>query len=101
MDIPHQIGLITGAAKDYQDGLMSLETLVHKVEGLLGVIEDDRLSEELSDDLFDLEDINAHTSMEDYNFEAEGKSVVDRAVKEIILKTESYLARREVDPTPD
>jgi hypothetical protein len=57
---------------------------------LLDVIEDRALSSELSDALFNLEEINAYTYMADYDFEASGRSVVDRAVNEIIAKTETY-----------
>lgn len=89
MDIAYQISLITGAAKDYQDGLMSLQTLIHKVEGLLAVIEDEALSGELSDALFALEDVNAHTDMAGYDFEANGRPIVESAVREIIAKTQS------------
>jgi hypothetical protein len=93
MDVAYQISLITGAARDYQDGLMSLQTLIHKAEGLVAVIEDDALEGELSDALFALESVNAHLHMPGYDFEARGKSIVDRAVKEIIAKTESYSSR--------
>lgn len=95
IDKPHQINLMLGAARDYQDGLMSLQTLVWKVEGLLNVIEDDALSDELSDALSTLEEINAYSYTADYDFEAEGKSAVDRAVKEIIAKTEPSASRLE------
>jgi hypothetical protein len=93
IDKPHQIKLMLGAARDYQDGLMSLQTLIWKIEGLLDVIEDEALSDDLSDGLFALEEINAYTYMPGYDFEARGRSVVDRAVKEIIAKTESYSSR--------
>jgi hypothetical protein len=91
MDVAYQIGLITGAARDYQSSLMSLQALIHKIEGLLAVIEDTNLSRELEDALFALEYVNAHTFMADYDFEAEGKEAVDRAVNEIIAKTELYI----------
>jgi len=90
MDVAYQISLITGAAKDYQDGLMSLHTLIHKVEGLLAVIEDDALSDKLSDAVFALEVVNAHADISGYDFEANGRSIVERAVQEIIAKTEAY-----------
>lgn len=79
-----------GAARDYQEGLMSLQTLIWKIEGLLDVIEDEALSDQLSNALFDLEYVNAHTCMAGYDFETEGRSTVDRAVNEIIAKTEPY-----------
>jgi hypothetical protein len=93
MDVAYQISLITGAAKDYQAGLMSLQTLIHQVEGLVAVIEDDALDRELSDPWFALESVNAHLHMPGYDFEAQGRSIVDRAVEEIIAKTESYSSR--------
>lgn len=99
IDKPHQVGLMLGAAKDYQDGLMSLQTLIWKIEGLLNIIEDDALSDQLSGALFALEDVNAHTCMTDYDFEARGRSVVDRAVKEIIAKIEAYSQSRRISWT--
>ena len=56
----------------------------------MAVIEDTALSRELADALFALEYANAHTFMADYDFEAKGKLAVDRAVSEIIAKTETY-----------
>jgi hypothetical protein len=93
MDVAYQVTLITGAATDYQDGLMSLQTLIHKVEGRVAVIEDDALERSLSDALFALESINAHTLLPGNDFDAHGKSVVDRAVKDIVAKTESHSSR--------
>jgi hypothetical protein len=93
MDVAYQVSLITGAARDYQEGLMSLQTLIHKVEGLLAVTEERALARELSDAICDLEDVNAHAGMPDYDFEARGKLIVERAVRQIIAKTESYLAK--------
>lgn len=91
MDVAHQIGLIAGAAKDYQDGLMSLQTLIHRVEGILAILEGHPLEDKIANAMFSLEDVNAHTYMPGYDFEAGGKSVVDRAVQEIIVKVEPYL----------
>jgi hypothetical protein len=71
IDKSHQINLMVGAAKDYQDGLMSLQTLIWKVEGLLSIIEDDDLSAALSEALFSLEEINAYTYIAGYDFEAQ------------------------------
>jgi hypothetical protein len=79
-----------GAAKDYQNGMMSLGMLISKVEGLLSVIEDDALSDKLSNALFALEEIHAYTTLGDYDFETRGRAVVDRAVNEIVARTESY-----------
>jgi hypothetical protein len=93
IDKSHQVKLMLGAARDYRDGLMSLQTLIWKIEGLLNIIEDDALNEELSDSLFALEEINAYTFMANYDFETRGKSVVDRAVNEIIAKTEQHSSR--------
>jgi hypothetical protein len=95
IDKPHQINLMIGAARDYQDGLMSLQTLIWKIEGLLSVIDDNALSRELSDALFALEEINAYTYTADYDFESEGKSIVDRAVKEIVARIETYSSHPE------
>lgn len=90
IDKPRQIDLILGAAKDYQDGLMSLQTLIGKIGGLLNIIEDVALSDQLSDTLFALEDVNAHTGMADYDLEVRGKPIVDRTVKEIMATIEAY-----------
>jgi len=91
MNVAHQIGLISGAATDYQNGLMPLQMLIHRIEGILAVLDGHELEDEISDALFALEDVNAHTYMPDYDFEARGKATVDRAVQEIIAKSRTYL----------
>jgi hypothetical protein len=95
MDIAHQISLIEGAARDYQDGLMPLQMLVHRVEGILAILDGHAVEDEIGDALFALEDVNAHTYMPDYDFATKGRSIVDRAVEEIIAKTQKYLPRSE------
>jgi len=40
IDKARQIRLMLGAAEDYQSGVMSLQTLIWNLEGLLNVIED-------------------------------------------------------------
>jgi hypothetical protein len=96
IDKPYQIKLMLGAAKDYQEGLMSLQTLIWKIEGLANIIEDEALSDKLSDALFVLEEINAYTYMPDYDFEARGKTIVDRAINEIIDKVGSYSSQQRM-----
>jgi hypothetical protein len=94
IDRARQIHLMLGAIKDYQDGLMSLQTLIWKLEGLLNVIEDRDLSGELDDNMCLLEEINAYTYADkDYDFESEGKPLVDRTVDEIVARVEPYLSR--------
>jgi hypothetical protein len=93
IDKPHQIKLLLGAAEDYQHGLMSLQTLIWKIEGLLNVIDDDILSDELSDALFTLEEINAYTYTDGYDFEVNGRSVVDRALRGIIATIELHVPK--------
>lgn len=95
MDKAFQISLLIGAARDYQDGLMSLQTLIHKIEGLLAVTEEHALAREISNSVCDLEVVNAHIDMADYDFEADGRPVVERAVKDIIAKAEPYARRSE------
>ena len=36
----HQVNLMSGALKDYQEGLMSLGMLIQKVEGILEIMQD-------------------------------------------------------------
>ena len=55
IDKLYQLKLLLGAVEDYQNGLMSLQTLIWKVEGLLNIIESKELKRELQDPLFTLE----------------------------------------------
>jgi hypothetical protein len=90
IDKPYQIGLMRGAIKDYQDGLMPLDTLIAKIEGLLSVIDDKALWDDVFNDFLDLEQINASSYSPDYDFEKHGRQIVQQALGEILAKTESY-----------
>jgi hypothetical protein len=92
MDKAHQMNLLLGAAKDYQNGLISLGNLIATIVGLLSILEDQVLSDQLFRACFTLEEINAYTFIGDYDFETKGKPIVDRAVNEIIAKVGSYPA---------
>jgi hypothetical protein len=94
MDKAHQLELLSGAARDYQDGLMSLGILIQKIEGVLEVLNDRTLKDQLFSALLALEEVYARTRIGDFDYNKYGKAVVDRAVDEIISKTESYSARR-------
>ena len=94
IDKLYQLKLLLGAVEDYQNGLMSLQTLIWKVEGLLNIIESKELKRELQDPLFTLEEINAYVQVGDgYDFQSEGKPIVDRAVFEIVERARPYLSR--------
>jgi hypothetical protein len=94
IDKAHQIRLLLGAIEDYQSGLMSLQALIWKTSGLLDVIDDQELNDDVDDSMTILEEINAYTHAEkDYDFASNGKPLVDRAVAEIVAKTEPYLSR--------
>jgi hypothetical protein len=94
IDKARQVRLMLGAIEDYQADLMSLQTLIWKLNGLLNIIDDQELSDELDANMCLLEEINAYTYADkDYNFESEGKPLVDRAVVEIGAKTEPYASR--------
>ncbi len=74
---------------------MPLQTLIHRIEGILAILEGHAVEDEIADALFALEDVNARTYMPDYDFETKGRSIVDRAVEEIITKTQKYPPRSE------
>jgi hypothetical protein len=94
IDRARQIQLMLGAVTDYQDGLVSLQTLIWKLNGLLDVIDDQELSDEVDENMCLLEEINAYTCADkDYDFVSEGKPLVDRAVAEIVAKAEPYASR--------
>jgi hypothetical protein len=94
IDKARQVRLMLGAIEDYQANLMSLQTLIWKLNGLLDIIVDQELSDELGDNMCLLEEINGYTyEGEDYDFESDGKPLVDRAVMEIVAKTEPYASR--------
>jgi len=90
MDKAHQINLIVGAAQDYQNGLMTLGVLIQKIEGILEILNDRGLKDELFDALLVLEEVYARTRIGEFDFEKDGKAFVERAVSEIIVKAESY-----------
>jgi hypothetical protein len=70
------------------------ETLIWKLSGLLDVVDDQELTDEIDDHMCLLEEINGCTyADEDYDFESEGKPLVDRAVVEIVAKIAPYASR--------
>ena len=92
MDKKHQMGLLLGSVRDYQDGMMPLGMLVDKVEGILDILQDRAIRDELFDGLLALEEVYARVQTEDFDFEKDGRPVVDRALKELLTKGEAFLA---------
>ena len=90
IDKVYQVRLMRGAIEDYQNRLMSLDILVSKIEGLLSVIDDKALWDQVFDAFFDLEQVNASSCTAGYDFERYGRPVVERAIEEILAKTETY-----------
>ena len=87
-----QINLMLGTAKDYQNGLVSLGRLIDVIEGIVAVLDDRSLSILLDEERSDLEQIHAQVCIGTYDFEKNGRSIVDQAVKQVIAKAEVYLA---------
>jgi hypothetical protein len=90
MDKRHQLSLMRGALEDYRDNLMSLGTLIQKIEGILEIIQDQSFKDGVFDSLLALEEVYARTRIGEFDFENDGKPVVDRAVEQILSKTECY-----------
>jgi len=93
MDTVRQIELMIGAVEDYQNKLMPLQNLIWRIEGILAVLEEDSLSDGLSDAVFALEDVNAHLDMPNYDFESKGRPLVDGAISDILAKVAAHLSR--------
>ena len=93
IDKAYQLSLMRGAIEDYQNGLMALDVLVSKIEGLLSVIDDRALWDKVFDAFFDLEQVSASSCVAGYDYEKYGRPVVERAIKEIIAKIEPYLSQ--------
>lgn len=87
---PHQAAWMIRALKEYQDSLISLEALISNIEHSLEIIQDQDLKDSIFDALLALEEIYAHTRIGDFDFEKHGRHVVDRAVREILMKVERY-----------
>jgi len=92
MDRKHQMGLLLGTVRDYQNGLMPLGMLVGKVEGILDIVQDRAIKDNFFDVLLVLEEVYARIQNENFDFEKDGRPVVDRALKEMLTKTEAFLA---------
>ncbi|WJR76460.1 hypothetical protein [Bradyrhizobium sp. NP1] len=93
IDKIHQIGLMRGAIEDYRNGLMSLQELVSAIDGLLSVIDDNALWNDVFEPLFEIEQVNASSYLPHYDFERYGRSTVELALEKILEKTGSYSAR--------
>lgn len=85
---------MSGAARDYQDGLISLGVLIQKIEGILEMLGDRTLKDEIFGEFLALEEVYARTRAGDFDFERDGKHVVDRAAKDLISKLEYYSAHK-------
>jgi hypothetical protein len=74
------------ALKNYQGGKISLRELVAHIEHWLEVVSDQALRDSVLDCLVALEEVHARTQIGDFDFEKDGRSVVDRAVNEILSR---------------
>jgi len=72
--------------KKYQEGATSLRELVSNVELSLATISDQGLKDGVFDSLVALEEVYARTQIGEFDFEKDGRSVVDRAVRDILSK---------------
>jgi hypothetical protein len=86
MDRAHQIGSLTGAAQEYQNGLLSLGDFLHILNGLLGVLEDQALGDQISESRYALEEIHGVVVTGYGEFDEDARTIVDRAVADIITK---------------
>ena len=93
MDKTQQASLMQGALRDYQDGLMSLGTLVQKIEGIVEIIQDQHFKDSIFDSIIALEEVYARTRIGDFDFDKDGRLVVDRAVQHILSTVVTYTAR--------
>ena len=91
MDAKYQMGLLLGAIRDYQDGVMPLGMLVDKVEGILNVIQDKMIKDSFFNTLLALEEVYARLQDKSFEFEKDGMPVVDRALKEMLTKAKTFL----------
>lgn len=91
MDEKYQVCLLLGAIKDYQSGLMPLGMLVNKVEGILDVLQKESMRDKCFDALLALEEVYARMRTGSFDFEKDGRPVVDRAVQDMLIKAESFL----------
>lgn len=91
MDKNHQMGLLLGAVRDYQDGLVPLGMLVDKVEGILEILQDRAIKDNFFDALLALEEVYARMRTGNFDFEKDGRPVVDRALKEMLTRAEAFL----------
>ena len=92
MDKKHQMGLLLDAARDYQDGSMPLDILINKIEGVLNVIQDKAIKDQFFDALLAIEKVYARMQDKAFDFERDGRSVVDRTIDEMLPKVEAFLA---------
>ena len=91
MDKRHQMGLLLGSVRDYQDGLMPLGMLVDKIEGILDILQDRPVRDRFFHALLALEEVHARTQTGGFDFEKDGRPVVDRALKEMLTKAEAFM----------
>lgn len=92
MDKKYQMGLLSGAVRDYQDGLIPLGMLVGKVEGILNIIQDEMMKDRLFNAMLALEEVYARLQYKGFDFEKDGRPIVDRALKETLTQAEAFLA---------
>src|ERR1700743_422825 len=87
-----QINLLLGTARDYQNDRLPLGRLINVIEGIGSIMNDRALSVLLDEERSDLEQVYAGLCNGDPHSGDMDRSTVDRAVRHIIAKAETYLA---------
>lgn len=87
---------IINALEKYEEREISLRELVSNIENALDRSSDQDLKDGIFDHLVALEEVYAHTRMGGFDFEKDGRSVVDRAIREI-RRTIDAARRREFE----
>ena len=81
--------VVRNAILDYQAGLIPLGEFIDRIESLLDAAESQSLRKRLFDHFLALEEVFARTRVGDFDFERDGGTVVENAIREIWNKTES------------
>lgn len=92
---------IKNAAKHFLEGQLSLEKTISTVESVLSILEDAELSHDLFEAVSDLESVNAEIHQGGFDFETNGRDIVERAANSIVTRVEQHLNTKNPQTEPE
>jgi hypothetical protein len=86
MDKTYHIGLMVTAIQNYLKGTVTLGGLLHEIEEITDIVDEELFKDLIFDEFVDLHEIYAYTAIGNFDFDRRGRHVVDQALVSILDK---------------